>query len=144
MPPTVTNPSLLPGGPDPAPRRRIPWWFTSLLFVGVGVLLVLARVEPSGQFFYPRCWLLQTTGFQCPSCGATRALHALLNGELTRALQFNALIVLALPIVAWEIGRALRGWGTGRWFRDPVTHPAGLSILAGLTVGFGLARNFSW
>ena len=37
---------------------------------------------------------------QCPGCGATRALAALLHGHVIEAMNFNALITLLLPFAA--------------------------------------------
>jgi hypothetical protein len=38
----------------------------------------------------------------CPGCGSLRGLHALLHGEIRQALAYNALAILAFPlIVAW-------------------------------------------
>ncbi len=127
---------------DAPPPRRIRGWTVALGVLVGSALIVLARVEPSGQFYFPRCWLYQMTGLQCPGCGATRAVHALLNGELERAWRLNALVVAMVPLLAWLGLRGLCGWWTGRWWRDPVTHPASLAILGGLAMGYGLARNF--
>ncbi len=46
------------------------------------------------------CPLLTVTGIQCPFCGSTRAVGALLAGDLAAAWQFNALLVLAIPLLA--------------------------------------------
>ncbi len=127
---------------DPPAPRRIPGWLVTVGVLGGIVLLVLARIEPAGQFFFPRCWLYQLTGIQCPGCGATRAVHALLNGEFERAWRLNALVVGAIPLLAWLAVRGVRGWWTGRWWPNPVVHPASLAILGGLALGYGLARNF--
>ncbi|HEX4979093.1 MAG TPA: DUF2752 domain-containing protein [Acidimicrobiales bacterium] len=43
------------------------------------------------------CVLKQTTGVDCPLCGATRATFALLRGDVGEALDLNALYVLLLP-----------------------------------------------
>lgn len=59
-------------------------------------LVLLYRYEPGG-LLYPSCWVHSLTGLLCPGCGATRALHALLHGQFTRAADFNALIVLLAP-----------------------------------------------
>ena len=37
------------------------------------------------------------TGWQCPSCGVQRATHALMNGHLLAALQFNWWFILSVP-----------------------------------------------
>ena len=111
---------------------------------GIGVLTFVALVEPAGQVVFLRCWLNEMTGLRCPGCGGTRAVHALLNGDLTRAWRLNPLVVTALPFAAWWCLRGLWGGWTGRWWKDPTTHPVSLAVLVGLMVGFGIGRNLSW
>ena len=85
--------------------------------------------DPQGQFFYPRCWLHQSTGLLCPGCGATRALHALLHGDLRTAWTLNPLAVALLPVgLAYGV-RAAWAWRT---FKARYPHEAGL-VLAFLT-----------
>ncbi len=69
------------------------------------VLLVLVFVDPRTAPFAPRCPLRWATGLFCPGCGTGRALHALVHGDLARALRLNALAVAAIPVF---LGLALR------------------------------------
>jgi Protein of unknown function (DUF2752) len=112
-----------------------------LLVAGLAALTVVWRFEPRGQFFYPRCWLYQTTGIKCPGCGATRALHALLNGDLQTAWRQNPLFVALLPLAVWLGLRAVRGGWTGRWWSNPLANRFVIAALVGVTAGFGIARN---
>lgn len=112
--------------------------------LGLGFLTFLGLVEPAGQLVFPRCWLHEMTGLRCPGCGGTRALHALLTGEIRRAWQLNPLVVAALPLVGWWTLRGLRGGWTGRWWIDPFTHPVSLAVMGGVLVGFGIGRNLLW
>lgn len=94
--------------------------------------------DPFREQLFPKCFILHTTGLACPSCGATRATHLLLRGDVAGALEFNALLVLLVPViifgmVRWWIGAA-RGWTTV-W-----TLPrAGLAI--GLAFLWAVVRN---
>ena len=45
------------------------------------------------------CPIHALTGFYCPGCGSTRAVRALLSGDLTRAFHNNALLVLSPAIL---------------------------------------------
>ena len=72
--------------------------------VGVAVP-VLYLVDPNSTHV-PLCPLHAMTGLWCPLCGATRASHALLHGDLTTALHDNALYVLGLPLLVlwwWQL-----------------------------------------
>jgi hypothetical protein len=87
----------------------------------------------------PLCPLHAATGLWCPLCGATRATHALLHGDLSTALHDNALYVLAIPLL-------LMLWW--RWYRDYGSQRASRLIAAqlvpaliALTVVFGVVRN---
>ena len=56
--------------------------------------------NPSTNGFYPVCQFHKLTGLNCPGCGATRALYALLHGNFPLALKDNALFVLTLAALA--------------------------------------------
>lgn len=132
-------PPVLAGSP---PSRRVPWWGWLLLAGGAALLWLVWRFEPGGQFFFPRCWLYQTTGWQCSGCGATRALHAVLHGDIAAAWRLNPLVLFFLPVAGWQAGRAARGWWTGRWWPNPLANPWAVSGLLVVALGFGVVRNF--
>lgn len=69
--------------------------------------------KPGHSEFLPPCFLHAVTGFSCPGCGTTRALWYLLHGHLLLALGENALSILLLPYVLYDLGATLtRRWRT--------------------------------
>jgi hypothetical protein len=62
------------------------------------VYLLLYFVDPATSPLAPPCLFTAIFGVQCPGCGSLRALHALAHGDLKAALEFNALLVYALPL----------------------------------------------
>lgn len=79
----------------------------------------------------PACLFHSLTGWNCPGCGSTRALHQLARGHLVTALGFNPLIVLALPVVGiWLIRRDRL-----------VVKPTWIFLLVTVTLAFGVLRN---
>ncbi len=111
--------------------------------VAAGVLAVtgLMLVNPNTTHV-PLCPLHAMTGLWCPLCGSLRAGYALLHGQFGTAVTDNALLVLALPLLAvlW-LRRALAG-GTGRLV------PVWLCwATVGIALGYGVLRNLpagSW
>ena len=74
----------------------------STLAAGAIVLFVL---EPGKSPFLPGCPFRALTGFTCPGCGTTRALHHLLHGNLLAAFQLNPLLILSLPFLLYALLR---------------------------------------
>ena len=70
------------------------------------VLAVLVFVDPRTARFAPVCPLYVTTGLHCPGCGTGRALHALVHGDLARAIRLNVLAVAAIPVFLALAARA--------------------------------------
>ena len=67
----------------------------------VALVTVLVLGFPPAQYnFYPQCPIYELFHLQCPGCGATRALAALLRGHFTDAINLNALVPLLLPFAA--------------------------------------------
>jgi hypothetical protein len=115
-------------------------------FAILGAGAVVFFFNPGTHGFYPVCLFHSVTGLNCPGCGATRSLYALLHGNFSRALKDNALFVLSLV--------ALAGWGAHFIFQKMKNQPAEFSLppkfLWGfLAVGlvFAVLRNlpgFEW
>ena len=61
---------------------------------------VLLRFPPTQYSFYPVCPVHEFLHLQCPGCGATRAVAALLRGDIAEAMHFNALVTLVFPFAA--------------------------------------------
>lgn len=44
----------------------------------------------------PKCPLKILTGYDCPGCGATRAMHAALHGDFISAIHYNLFLIAGI------------------------------------------------
>lgn len=126
------------------PRRTVA---PKLLLIGLGLGLGIWAVHsqfPAHKELFPKCLFYELTGLYCPGCGSTRALHALLCGNLGNALHNNALLVFTLPLLmAWMYQQARRWvWGTplaAFWESNPLLPQLGCAVLV-----YFVLRNLPW
>ena len=115
-----------------------------LLCVGMPVALAavvvfFALVDPTELPIFPQCPLHSATGLHCPTCGASRAFHAVTHGDWQLALGRNALVVLATPL-AW--GYLIALLVRARRTRQGPQFPTRLTLISAIVlVAFGIARN---
>lgn len=84
--------------------------FTKKELLTLGLMLALAAfvcmvllIAPPGSpraKWLPKCMVYQNTGLYCPGCGCTRALSALLHGDLKASLHNNLLLIPASLLAA--------------------------------------------
>jgi hypothetical protein len=77
---------------------------------GIWLLLIAGAVylyvfEPGRSGFFPPCMFRTLTGFTCPGCGTTRALHQMVHGHLFAAFMLNPLLLIALPFLLYAFLR---------------------------------------
>lgn len=101
--------------------------------------LLLAR-DPNVPGAYGFCPLRALTGLDCPLCGGLRGTHALLQGDVAAALDFNLLLPLYLTaglvlVLTAAGGRSATDFKGARWVWGTV-------IIAALA--FGVLRNLPW
>lgn len=116
------------------------WWLAPLAPVAVFGIWMLRTFDPNadGNPFLG-CVFHQVTGLLCPTCGATRALHALVHFEPLRALSANALLLIGGPIGLLLVLRAL---GRGPARLEPVLGRISSPWLwVAIVLGFGVVRN---
>ena len=117
-------------------------WLAGIILgaVALGVAATVFFFNPATHRFFPVCQFHRLTGLDCPGCGMTRALYALLHGDLTTALHDNALFVLTLAALTmrgvWFGAKTLRGQPNGEFFPLKFLWP--LLITA---FGFTVLRN---
>lgn len=65
----------------------------------VCITLLYKFYDPTHSIFAPKCPFYLFTGYQCPSCGVQRAVHALLNGDIKVAFWHNPFLAFAIPYI---------------------------------------------
>jgi hypothetical protein len=110
----------------------------TLIFFGLAAVLVAAAVMPNPEHGPVLCAFRAITTIPCPSCGMTRAFHALAHGDLRAATAFN----LASPFVytaAWVgLALALAGICTDKELIARAWRKSKL-VVAPLTIGLMVA-----
>lgn len=117
---------------------------TLLLIAGAGVTAaLLSRLDPNAaDSGLPPCPFHALTRLYCPGCGSTRALHALLRGDVAQAMAMNPMLVVALPVLALMALNAA-GWkpqGSERLWRSIGSPKSWLLVL----LAYWLLRNLPW
>lgn len=69
------------------------------LIVLAGIIGIYMQVNPANSPIVPKCLFKTLTGYDCPSCGGQRALHAILKGEIGRAFMLNPFLFIAMPFL---------------------------------------------
>lgn len=119
--------------------------FLIAVIVPVVILTGAIIVACSGDFFlhvFPTCTMKLFTGWNCISCGATRATLALAHGHLLTAIYYNPLYVLFLGWLCYLYARLIISLirRPYRKYSLKVNIPQG--ILVGVAIiGFFIIRN---
>lgn len=91
--------------------------------IGSSVFLVLCVltyfVDPNKVSLFPPCPFAYFTGLYCPGCGSLRSLHSLLHADFLRALSYNPLLVLSLPVFLFLTVRDLQQQPNRTFFDHP-------------------------
>ncbi len=134
-------PGATPGTPGRTPAG-VRWALAGTAIAGCAYVAVADPNRPSS--WYPVCPFKALTGLDCPGCGITRALHALLTGHPLRAFDHNALVMLVVVVgLVWFAVNRLRA----RRGRPPLelSHPAWWGAAFGALVAvFWVVRNLPW
>ena len=74
----------------------------SVLLAGATYLFVF---EPGKTGLFPVCLFRFVTGYTCPGCGSTRAMHQLLHGHVVTAFELNPFFLVAIPFLLFALVR---------------------------------------
>lgn len=103
-----------------------------LLVLGAAACIVLLIAPPGSPHakWLPKCMFYQQTGLYCPGCGATRALSALLHGDILTSLHNNVLLIpgsvmILVLLVKPEVS---------------LKRPVAVAIVV-IVIGFAILRN---
>jgi hypothetical protein len=112
------------------------------MVASVGVWLLWNFDPNAADSRFPACMFRALTGFHCVGCGLTRALHALVHGDVMRAFSMNPLAVLLLPVMPMMVAHS-QGW------RPCSLEPLMRVLLAPkfwlvLLPAYWVARNLPW
>jgi|SRR5882672_3450632 len=106
----------------PPKISRTNTWFAGITLgaTTLGIAAIVFFFNPATHRFYPVCTFHALTGLNCPGCGMTRALYALLHGNFSAALHDNTLFVCGLAVLAargaWFAIKKFRGWPAAQFF----------------------------
>ncbi len=109
---------------------------------GCAVIWMADPTVPGGVL--PVCPTKALLGIDCPGCGSLRMIYSLLHLDVTSAIRFNALGVVAMVLLLWAYavwvygrlaGRRVRSWQHLRW-----SAPAALVV----TLAWFVMRNLDF
>ena len=126
---------------SPRLRNYIFWPGSALLAAGAAVVY---HWNPETAGFFPVCPIYALTGYYCPGCGMTRALHQLAHGHVAAAFSYNPLLVVSMPlIVYWVVSQTFLVLSGRTLPRIHVPDKLLWVALAGVVV-FGVVRNIPY
>ena len=124
------------------------WSSTTTVVSALTASLVLAALylaSPYESGLFPPCPTRVLLGFECPGCGAQRALHDLLHGRVAQAWAINPFVLLVLPYAAVGllVERAARRSAWAARLRRRCYGRMAAVASAGVLIGWTVWRNWA-
>ncbi len=113
------------------------------LIVLAGLIGIYMQVNPANSLIAPKCLFKTLTGYDCPSCGGQRALHAMLNGNLRTAFMFNPFLFVAIPYIGAVAYSAFSTSTIAKSVKPIVQHPIAINLYLIMYVAWWIIRNTS-
>lgn len=113
---------------------------TTLLLLGA----LYYFVDPGSSLIAPKCVVKALTGYDCPSCGGQRALHALLHGRVGEAFLFNPFLVVAVPYLLLLVYAQFAKTPLSERVRRVTHHPVTIWSYVVLFFVWWVVRNTHW
>ncbi len=115
-----------------------------IVLLGVAVYFNFDPANPTLSKFFPKCPVYSFTGLKCPGCGSQRAIHAILNFNFARAAHYNALLLIATPLIAlYWIAELIKKRHPA--LDNALNHPATIIALLVVVLAWTILRNiFNW
>lgn len=114
------------------------WLSSAAIVVAVAGAWLLYNFPPATTTFYPQCMFRVATGLECPGCGTTRALHALLHLRVGEAFALNPML-FAIGVAGLFGARDLVRGRTPRFVMAPWFAWGSLIAITAWWVGRNLA-----
>ena len=121
-------------------KKRIAITVAAAFFAAAALVYLYFTGEGEGAGI--PCVFYQVTGFYCSGCGASRALRSVLHLDFYRALRYNAIFTLALPLMAAYFGAVIFSYI--RFGKDKISGKIPMKIIwviIVLAVIYGILRN---
>ena len=95
--------------------------YTLSVILLIGVLAFYYCCDPNKVVLVPKCPFKLLTGWDCPSCGGQRALHAALHGHIGEAIALNPFFLIGIPVLIYVIIVHISIHGSRRRVRTELT-----------------------
>ena len=106
-------------------KKRVLMALAAAFFAAAALLYLYFTAEGEGAGI--PCMFYQVTGFYCSGCGASRALRSVLHFDFYRALRYNAIFTLGLPVLAAYFGALLYSYI--RFGKDKISEKIPMKII---------------
>ncbi len=116
-------------------RLIVALFFLALILILIGIFSYL---HTSYNIGIP-CVIHTTTGLDCPGCGMTRATVSVFKLDFQSAFEYNPIVFLVIPLLAYLILGNLYAWVFQKKFKElPIYIIISLAILV---IVFTIFRN---
>ncbi|WP_025143427.1 DUF2752 domain-containing protein [Pedobacter jeongneungensis] len=111
----------------------------------LSLVVIYYKFNPEVYNFFPECPFHKYLHLDCPGCGSQRAIHALLHLNVQKAMGYNLLLVLSLPLLAVQLFSKAYAYFTnqntvlGFWY-----NPNTPKIIFVIVMLFWIARNLPY
>ena len=98
--------------------------------------LVIYFYNPAHYQIYPPCIFHFLTALYCPGCGSLRSIHQLFHGHVEKALSYNILILIYMPVLTVYFLEVCGSESVGKVFQGRI-----VIIIIGIVLLFFVMRN---